>query len=378
MEVLGATEFGPARSVLSFCKSDGPLPLPSGPTQVRIRVTYAELNPVDHHKLGMKPDGTAVPKDKSPFVVGYGGSGVVDAVGAPGDGDDGGADEATRSLMGKRVVFLVNPAGAGGSYGTHVLVDRRTVAVVPDVGVDDADAACIPVAGCTAYESLEKAGLSLDGLRGGDVSAKDSDAGAGRTLLVVGGAGGVGSWTTLLARAAYPSLRIACTASSAESAEWCQSMGANDVIMGHEKAAEVLGGGRNGSVDHVVCLADPTPSLFGSMAEALRPYGKICLVVAGEGIKSLDLGFVFFKSGTVATETVFSSIRAGYRLDQAAEMETILLLLAKGRIKRAPLADEWQKIQGTINWKEALADGGCIDVVGSGHCRGKLVMKINN
>lgn len=103
------------------------------------------------------------------------------------------------------------------------------------------------------------------------------------------------------------------------------------------------------------------------------------MVVAGKGIQSLDLGFVFFKSGTVSTETVFSSVRAGYILDQDEEMEIILDLIANERVSvplSPTLEDRIISNPSRISWTEAVKEGGLLDLVGSGHCVGKLVMKI--
>jgi len=178
---------------------------------------------------------------------------------------------------------------------------------------------------------------------------------------------------TQLARSTYGSeIEIVCTTGSQESSDWCIKMGA-DVTIPHDEIETKLGTGPKGSCDAIICLAEPTAALFASMAEVLRQYGKICLVVAGEGIKSLDLSFVFFKSGTVCTATVFSSIRCGYHIDQASEMSTILEALKRAKVT-APLADTWE--EGKADWRTASVEGEYIDMVGSGHVRGKLVMKI--
>lgn len=139
----------------------------------------------------------------------------------------------------------------------------RLVAPVP-FGLTLKEAATAPLSGCAAYESLLKLGLGNNmPLRGG----------TNPTLLAVGGAGGVGSWATQLARVLYPTLNIVATASSAP----------------------------KGSVDYILCLTEPTPTLFSALSEVIRPYGSICLVAAGMSIKSLDLSFVFFKAATVTT-----------------------------------------------------------------------------
>ena len=145
------------------------------------------------------------------------------------------------------------------------------------------------------------------------------------------------------------------------------------MTIGHDEIEEKIDGGPKGSVDSIICLAEPTPALFSSLAEVLRPYGKICLVVAGEGIKSLDLSFVFFKCGTVCTETVFSSIRCGYCIDQSSELSYILKTLADGETK-PPFDYHWNVKYS--DWRKASEPGGYINSVASGHMRGKMVMEI--
>ena len=359
MTVLGTKVFG--RNNLQFMHHPKPAACNLSPTEVLVRVLYSDLNPVDHHKLNMKAAGSPVPDHRSPFVVGFGGCGVVEGVADA-------ADDATRALMNARVAFLADPS-RDGSYAEYVVCDRRVVAPVP-VGsaIASHEAAAIPVAGCTALESLEKAGLAISS------EASQPSAGEGRRLLIVGAAGGVGSWATQLARSNYPKLDIVGTASSPESSAWCQAMMGCTKTIGHDEV-ESLGGGREGSVDHILCLAEPTPKLFASLAEVLRPYGKIVLVVSGEGIKSLDLSFVFFKCGAISTETVFTSMRDGYRLDQAGELGTILSLMDQGRVK-APISKDWEDDRS--GWKVANERGGYIDAVGSGHSKGKMVMKVSS
>jgi len=109
-----------------------------------------------------------------------------------------------------------------------------------------------------------------------------------------------------------------------------------------------------------VHLPEPTQQVFESIAEVLRPQGKICLVVAGDGIKNLDLSFVFFKSGTVCCETVFSSIRDNYFLDQAGEMSTILKLLEQRKVL-VPLNEAFDDTQS--DWNESNKKGGYIESI---------------
>jgi len=343
---LGAKEFGPHCEVLEFGTLDT-LPSTTKDGEVLIRVEFAELNPVDLQKLQAQKAPQTVPNP--PLVTGYGGSGTI-----VGFHDS----KAPSSLeIGDRVIFLADPRRSKGAYATHVVVDCPCVTKITSLPLEQA--ASIPLAGCTAYESLEK--LSLD-------------TGNARNLLIVGGAGGVGSWATLLARAQYPGIEIITTASSEASQSWCRSLGASRCLSRHNHlTGQGLEGGRNGSIDRILCLTEPTPELWKELTELIRPYGKICLVVAGKSIETLDLGFCFFKSVTVLTETVFASQRNNFtNMVPADEMANILQLLASGRIPQTPQAKE-----SITSWNDALQDGGILDQLASGHTQGKLVMKID-
>ena len=65
MNVLGLTKFG--RKNLRFI-SDHPKPTPVAPTELLVKVSFSDLNPVDHHKLNMKPDDTPTPPHRTPFI----------------------------------------------------------------------------------------------------------------------------------------------------------------------------------------------------------------------------------------------------------------------------------------------------------------------
>lgn len=236
-------------------------------------------------------------------------------------------------------------------------VHPRLVAKVPD-SVSLRDAASLPLSAITAYEALfEK--LRIEDPPPGSVER--------RVLLVIGAAGGVGSWALQLARRHAPSekLRIVATASTPSSADWCRGLGADEVVP-HDGLRQ-LGGGPAGSVDYVLALFEPVN--FADMAEVLRPFGRICLVTAGSAVKSLDLSFVFFKGGTVSTETVFAKARAGV-FDQGAVLQQLLGALADGSV-RAPLADAEEPSEE--HWGRAAKR---LKVLAGGHSRGKFVMRI--
>eukprot|EP00934_Nitzschia_sp_Nitz4_P000754 Nitzschia sp. Nitz4//scaffold71_size96697//11327//12409//NITZ4_004686-RA/size96697-processed-gene-0.24-mRNA-1//-1//CDS//3329557220//754//frame0 len=354
MNVLGAPRVHGDYNVLEQI-SDLPVPEIQKPQDVLIRVFYSDVNPVDLQKLRGR-DSSPTPVRDPPFVPGYGGSGIVIETGS----------EAPSDWKEKSVCFLADPSRQG-SYATHILVDYRSVARLP-ANVDMRTAASVPIAGLTAFESLMKVGWGP----GLDNQAGDTT----RRLLLVGGAGGVGSWVLTLAKAWHPKWEVIATASSELQKQWCKSLGAKQVL-NHADVGKELQGGRDGSVDAVICLTEPDPTTFDACAEVIKPYGNICLVVAGKSVQSLNLGFCFFKCVNVVLETVFSSIRSDYKvISPSDELSSILELLSKGEI-RAPLSPDLE----TPTLSEAIADAtkenGVLRLLGQPHGRrGKLILKL--
>src|SRR5690606_34026922 len=145
------------------------------------------------------------PAESQVEVLGWDAVGVVEAIGS----------DVTLFTPGERVYYAGAINRPGSNSELHV-VDERIVARAPR-SLDDAAAAALPLTAITAYELL------FDRLR------IPRDGGAGQTLLVVGGAGGVGSILIQLARQ-LTRLRIVATASRPETRQWCLELGAHAVI----------------------------------------------------------------------------------------------------------------------------------------------------
>lgn len=404
MEVLGASKHGNYASVLGWTTSTE-AKIERG-HDVLIKVSFTDVNPVDLQKIEK-------PFKPVPFVPGFGGTGVVEQIGSL----------APQHLKNKNVCFI---SPTGGSYATHIVVDSRCVAVVPK-NVDMRDAASVPVAGLTAYESLVKVGLLIPEQRSSETGGKfdiaalkknlsappvspkkpssaatkvsaqrmslspmarknssmtangdDENATKGAKLLVVGGAGGVGSWTILLAKLLNPALKVIATASTPAQQAWCKKMGADDVIQ-HREIKTKLKGGQSGSVHSIICLAEPTKSLFESLSDAIKPYGNICLVVAGKSIENLNLGFCFFKSVNLVCQTVFCSARTEFQyIEPSVELEYILGLLSQQRIK-APINPDLESGEVSEKFKDALhPKKSALKALSSANYarRGKFVMRM--
>jgi alcohol dehydrogenase len=313
---------------------------------VLIRVAYADLNPVDLQKI-RQPAAPGI----AHRIPGYSGSGVIEAVGSA----------VSELLVQDRVAFLADPSRGAGSYAEYIVVHQHAAACIPDT-VTLEHAAVVPLAGFTAYESLKKLESSFPPPN--FLSSSSSS-----TLLIVGGAGGVGSWAMQLARAWYPTnhMDIVCTVSSDKSREWCLKMGANRCIQ-HDAIGQEL---PSGSVDWILCLTEPKSDLFQQLAQVIRPYGSICLVVSGKSIQSLDLSFCFFKSVSIVTTTVFCSFRTNLQVIRPRNAISEILALVGSQRCQAP----WARTQ---LWKNIFDTDSILDDLDSGHIQGKLALQIEH
>jgi NADPH2:quinone reductase len=173
-----------------------PVPRPDE-GEIRVRVHAVGLNPVDY-----KVAANGHPAWVYPFVLGLDVAGTVDEVGAG----------VTKWAIGDRVVYHGSLAKSGG-YAAYSITTAHTVAAIPE-GISYVDAAAFPCAGLTAYQAIQrKMNMHLR---------------AGQSILIHGGAGGVGGYAIQLARI-YGASKIITTASSS-SFDFVKGLGANICI----------------------------------------------------------------------------------------------------------------------------------------------------
>ena len=223
-----------------------PVPAP-GPRDLLVRVRAVSVNPVDT-KIRK---GVAAAGD-TPKVLGWDAVGVVEAVGG----------EVKRFRVGDRVWYAGSLARAGTNAELHA-VDERIVGLAPR-SIDDVAAAALPLTAITAWEML------FDRMR------VPRGGGQGATLLVVGGAGGVGSILTQLARR-LTGLRVVATASRPETRQWCEQMGAHHVIDHAQPLAPQLQALGIAQVEHVASLTQ-TDRHYEALVELIAPQGQLALI----------------------------------------------------------------------------------------------------
>lgn len=179
--------------VSSLRIGEAPEPQP-GPGQVRIQVRAAALNPADYAGLGI-----GLPAWQWPRIPGIDAAGVIDAVGP-------GVDAAR---PGERVAAHI-PMTWQGSFAEKTLASAEALAPVPD-SVGWTAAGALVATGLTAHQALTRR-LRVQ---------------AGQTVLVAGGAGGVGGFAVQIAH--HLGARVIATA-SAPNHDYVRSLGADEVV----------------------------------------------------------------------------------------------------------------------------------------------------
>lgn len=222
-------------------------PTPAG-RDLLVKVAAVSVNPVD----------TKVRKSVSPEadeykVLGWDAVGIVEAIG----------NDVSLFKPGDRV-FYAGDISRQGSNAEYQLVDERIVGHAPET-LSDAEVAALPLTSITAWELLFSR-LEVNQ----DKEASD------KTLLIVAGAGGVGSILIQLARQ-LTSLTIIATASRPETQRWVKEMGAHHVIDHAQPIDEELDKANLGPVDYVASLSH-TDKHFEACVNVLRPQGRLALI----------------------------------------------------------------------------------------------------
>ena len=302
MKAVGFRQGGPLEREDSLIDIEVADPSP-GPRDLLVRVHAVSVNPVD-----TKVRGGAKPAEE-PMVLGYDAAGVVEAIGS----------DVTLFAPGDEVFYAGTIKRPGTNAELHV-VDERIVGPKPR-SFDFAQAAALPLTGLTAWELL------FDRLR------VPRGGGEGQAILIVNGAGGVGSMLVQFARR-LTKLRVIATASRPETIAWVKQMGAHDVIDHRKPLNEGLAGIGVKTVNFVASLAASDQHL-PAYARIIAPQGSLAVI---DDVKSFDIVALRQKSITVAWEGVFT--RSIYETPDMIEQHRILSDIAR-------LVDEGV-LQGTM------------------------------
>jgi zinc-binding alcohol dehydrogenase family protein len=266
------------------------LPTPDlRPHDLLVRVEAVSVNPVDV-KVRMR----AAPPEGQVTVLGFDAAGVVEAVGPA----------VTRFKKGD-AVFYAGAIDRQGSNAELQAVDERIVGPKPQ-NLSFADAVALPLTALTAWELL------FDRL-GVPYGRKT----AGGEILIINGAGGVGSILTQMARR-LTGLTVIATASRPETQEWCRAMGAHHFIDHRAPLGEGLKSIGVAQVRYVAGLT-ATEQHQKSIAEVIAPQGAFGLI---DDPKVLDV--VPFKRKSVSVHWELMFTRSLFATPDIAEQHRIL------------------------------------------------------
>ncbi len=292
MRAIGYQSSLPATDPASLTDIDLPRPTPTG-HDILVAVHAVSVNPVDT-KVRMR----AQPEPGAHKVLGFDAAGTVEAIGP----------DVTRFQPGDPVFY----AGALGRSGTNAefhLVDERIVGRKP-VSLSMPEAAALPLTAITAWETL------FDRL---DIRKPVPAAGPGSTgaILIVGGAGGVGSIAIQLVRQ-LTDLVVIATASRPETQQWCRDLGAHHVLDHGTKLAPQLAALNIGRPGFVFSTTN-TGQHLADCAELIAPQGRFALI---DDPEILDIKP--FKQKSVSTHWEFMFTRSMFTTADIGEQGNLL------------------------------------------------------
>jgi len=334
MKAVGYKQAGSIDRPDSLNDIELPVPLASG-RDLLVEVSAVSVNPVDTKiRKGVSPEGDTWK------VLGWDAVGRVAAVG-----------EQVRGFKPGDAVYYAGSILRSGSNAQFHLVDERIVGHKPR-GLSDAQAAALPLTAITAWEML------FDRL---DVTKPVP--GAANAIVIVGGAGGVGSISIQLIRA-LTGVTVIATASRPETREWVKALGAHHVI-DHSMplAAQVKALGLGAPA--FVFSTTQTDRHLAEIVELIAPQGRFGLIDDPE-----TLNVVPFKRKAVSIHWELMFTRPIFQTPdmdaQGRLLNDVARLVEEGRV-RSTIAENLGPITAA-NLKTAHV------LIESGKAKGKIVL----
>ncbi len=192
-------------------------------------------------------------------------------------------------------VFYAGDISKAGSNAEFQLIDERIVGRKP-ASLPHNEAAALPLTSITAYEALFEQMA---------IVAQKSPENSSKSLLVIAGAGGVGSVALQFAKTIAGIGKVIATASRPETIAWCKKQGADHTINHREELLPQLKELGLAEVDYILCCA-PTEQYFAAMAKIIKPQGTICSIVELTDNQSVPLNLLMTKSVRFCWEVMFT------------------------------------------------------------------------
>ena len=243
---MHALTYVDAHALAEFQITAGEVPRPEVlPGDVLVQVRAFSVNPVDF-KIRRGRSGTA----DEPVILGWDFSGEVVEVGA-----------SVHDFAIGDEVYGAGELNRAGSYAEFVSVDARLIAKKPKT-LSHAEAAALPLTSLTAWEAM--------------VARPELGLNTGGTVLIVGGAGGVGSIAIQLIKACTEA-KVIATASRLETAAWCKRMGADETI-DHRRGFEPEFARLNLKEVDVVFGTTHSENYAEVFPKILKPFGHLVMI----------------------------------------------------------------------------------------------------
>ena len=334
MRAIGFQQPGSINRDEALVDIELPTPTPTG-RDLLVEVKAISVNPVD-----VKVRQSAQPEAGNWKVLGWDAAGIVTAVGS----------EVTLFQLGDEV-FYAGTIGRPGTNAEYHLVDERIVGIKPKT-LDWAAAAALPLTSITAWEMLF---ARLD--------VKKAVPGAAPAILIIGGAGGVGSIAIQIARA-LTDLTVIATASRSETVAWVKEMGAHHIIDHTLPLAEQVAKLGLGAPAFVFSTTQ-TDRHLDEIAELIAPQGRFGLI---DDPAILDINRFKRKSVSVHWELMFTrSIFTTPDLAEQGKLLNEVSRLVDVGILRTTMTEEYSPIDAA-NLKQVHT------LIESGKARGKIVL----
>ncbi|PVD50023.1 zinc-binding alcohol dehydrogenase family protein [Terrimonas sp.] len=272
----------------SFIDFETEMPVPTD-RDLLVKISAISVNPVDFKIRQNSAKDKVLDKPK---VIGWDACGIVVAVG----------DNVSLFKKGDKV-YYAGDINRPGSNAEYQLIDERIAGKKP-VTLTDAEAAAMPLTTLTAWEAL------FDRIR---INDKDK----GKSILIIGGAGGVGSIAIQIAKK-VAGLKVIATASRPETIEWCKQQGADIVVNHRDLANEVRKAGFQ-YADFIFDCVD-TNFYWDAMTDLIKPQGHITSITGSA--TPVALNKLKGKSVSFSWELMYT--RSTFQTEDMIEQHNIL------------------------------------------------------
>ncbi|HZH09263.1 MAG TPA: zinc-binding alcohol dehydrogenase family protein [Microvirga sp.] len=335
MRAIGYKQPQPISAETSLIDIEMPRPVPQG-RDLLVEIKAISVNPVD-----TKVRASAPPEDGGYKILGWDAAGIVAAAGPdaylfkPGD-----------------AVFYAGALNRPGTNAEYHLVDERIVGRKP-ASLDFSAAAALPLTALTAWETL------FDRL---DVHKRRVPS-AAHAILIIGGAGGVGSIAIQLARQ-LTDLIVIATASRPETRDWCLGLGAHYVIDHNNPLSEEFQK-LNLKSPGFVFVTTNSATYLPEVSTLIAPQGHVAII---EAAAVPDVTLLKTKSAALHWEFMFTrSTHQTADMQQQHEILNEVARLVDAGIIKTTLGEVLGPINAA-NLKRAHA------VIESGRAKGKIVL----